>query len=294
MNNGSTSTAAPPSSAAAPQQSGVRRRWLYVVLGLAFLFVLMPFLFWQATWFGKPLSDAQIAQYLADSAHPRNAQHALSQIADRMAGSDSAVRESAKRWYPQVLTLAASPESELRLTAAWVMGQDNTSADFHLALVHLLSDSNSMVARNAALSLVRFGDAAGRSVIVQMLQPYDVSAPAEGKLAQRLKVGDVVNTGTLLAHIIAPGQDVELRSEVPGTLSRWLLADGSAVSPREGIVELSPDPQVAWEALRALFLIGMRGDLPIIDAYIRSTPNIPPNVVQQASLTKDSIRSRNP
>jgi biotin carboxyl carrier protein len=211
-----------------------------------------------------------------------------------MAGLDPAARESAKRWYPQVLALAASPESELRLTAAWVMGQDNTFAEFHPALVKLLTDPNPMVARNAALSLVRFGDAAGHNVIVQMLQPYDVPSPATGKLAQRLKVGDVVNPGTLLAHIVAPGQEAEVRSEVPGTLERWLLADGAAVSPREGIVELSPGPEVAWEALRALFLIGKREDLSVIDAFVRSTPNIPANVVQQASLTKDAIRARNP
>ena len=28
---------------------------LFAILALTFLFVLMPFLFWQATWFGRPL-----------------------------------------------------------------------------------------------------------------------------------------------------------------------------------------------------------------------------------------------
>lgn len=282
------------SSAASGPASPVRRRWLYGVLILAFLFVLMPFLFWQATWFGKPLSDAQMDQYLADTAHPRKVQHALSQISDRMGSADPSVRESARRWYPQVLTEASSREDELRLTAAWVLGQDNTMSDFHQALLKLLSDPNPMVERNAALSLVRFGDAAGHSVIVHMLQPYDMPSLVAGKLSQRLKVGDIINPGTMVGHIEQAGQSIEVRSQVPGSLERWLLDDGSIVTQGQGIVQLSPSSDVAWEALRALFLVGQRDDLPVIDAYLRGTPNLPSSLMQQASLTKDSIRSRNP
>lgn len=279
-------------AAAAPK--GVRRRWLYAVLVLAFLFVLMPFLFWQSTWFGRPLSDRQIAEYFADTAHPRKAQHALSQISDRMASPDPAVRDSAKRWYPNVLALASSSQNELRLTAAWVMGQDNTVDAFHQALLHLRADPDPMVARNAALSLVRFDDRSGHAIIVQMLQRYALPAPAEGKLSQRLKAGDIVNSGTLVAHIGQGSGNTEVRSQVPGTLERWLSADGSSVTAGQPILEMSPSPEVAWEALRALFLIGVREDLPVIDAYLRSTTNLPPHISQQASLTKDSIRSRNP
>ena len=32
-------------------------RWAYAVLVVALLFVLMPFLFWRATWFGRPLTE---------------------------------------------------------------------------------------------------------------------------------------------------------------------------------------------------------------------------------------------
>ncbi len=286
------SSPTPPVQAAAP--SGVGRRWLYAVLILAFLFVLMPFLFWQSTWFGRPLSDAQLGQYFGDTAHPRKAQHALSQIADRMASPDPAVRQSARRWYPQVIAEASSAQDELRLTVAWVMGQDNTVPEFHETLVRLLADPNPMVARNAALSLVRFGDAAGHGAIVQMLQPYALLAPAAGKLSQRLKVGDVVNPGTMVARIEQNAQKIEVRTQVPGTIERWLLPDGSEVASAQPVLQLSPSPEVAWEALRALYLIGVRGDLPVIDAYVRSSANLPPNFTQQASLTKDSIRSRNP
>ena len=51
------------------------RKWLYVVLGLAFLFVLMPYLLWQETWFGRPLNDAQMAKAFTNYVRPREAQH---------------------------------------------------------------------------------------------------------------------------------------------------------------------------------------------------------------------------
>jgi hypothetical protein len=51
----------------------------------AWLIVLMPFLFWWNTWFGRHLSDKQINEYLHDEKHPRHIQHALIQIGERIA-----------------------------------------------------------------------------------------------------------------------------------------------------------------------------------------------------------------
>src|SRR5579864_1166292 len=153
--NGATPESA--ESVATPKP-GMKKRWLYLILAVMFLFVLMPYLIWQATWFGKPLNDKQMADAFADTDHPRNAQHALSQVADRMENPDPAVRVTAKPWYPQAITAASSSESALRSTAAWVMGKDPSVPEFHEALKKLLVDSDPMVQRNAALSLVRFGD----------------------------------------------------------------------------------------------------------------------------------------
>ena len=41
----------------------------------------------------------------------------------------------------------------------------------------MLQDSSPMVRGNAALSLVRFGDATGRPQIVALLQPAQITAP---------------------------------------------------------------------------------------------------------------------
>ena len=64
--------------------------------------VLFPFLFWYGTWFGRRLTDAQIEQYLHDTAKPRHAQHALVQIGERLGRGDSQVA----RWYPAILDLS--------------------------------------------------------------------------------------------------------------------------------------------------------------------------------------------
>src|SRR5713101_9718348 len=92
-----------PGNGQPAKPGGLPRRWLLGILILAFLFVLMPFLFWRATWFGQPLTDEGLTRNLADAQHPRKAQHALSQLADRILSRDPAVRSSARRWYPNVI-----------------------------------------------------------------------------------------------------------------------------------------------------------------------------------------------
>jgi len=259
---------------------------------LAFLFVLMPFLFWHSTWFGRPLTEGEIAKNLADAQHPREAQHALSQIADRMMSSNPAVRESARRWYPQVLALANHRAHEIRLTAAWVMGQDNSVPEFHQALLTLLDDADPMVRRNAALSLVRFRDAAGLPEIRAMLDSFAVTAPRAGVLAERLKPGDTLNPGTLIGRIQAGKEEQEIRSAVPGTVERWVVSGGSAVQEGDVIVTLSPSPETAWEALRALVLVGTGDDLPAVERYARGVQGMPDLVRRQAELASRAIRSR--
>jgi hypothetical protein len=289
-----------PENSASPEggtpAGGLGPRWKLGIIVIAVLFVVMPFLFWRATWFGLPLTDTQIDENLADAEHPRKAQHALTQISERMLRGDNGVR----RWYPQVMALGKSQNDELRLTAAWVMGQDNTSAEFHAALLPMLSDANPMVRHNAALSLVRFGDASGRADIVAMLRPYALAAPQVGTLAQRLKLDDAVNPGTLVARIKykAPGdpqeQELEVRSKVSGRIERWIVADGSSVAAGEEIVSIAPSQEMVWEALRALYLIGQPEDLPDVERYTRPSEGMPSQISAQASLTAQKIRERNP
>src|ERR1700676_4490896 len=162
-------------SASAPPKPGMAKKWLVAILVLTFAFVLMPFLLWYMTTFSRPLNDVELGTYFTDAAHPRRAQHALSQVADRIRSPSAAIRESAKPWYPEVVKSAAQGSDELRVTAAWVMGQDNQSTEFHAALLKQLTDANPMVRRNAALSLVRFADPAGHTLLAGMFSTSRVA-----------------------------------------------------------------------------------------------------------------------
>ncbi len=280
-----------------------RNRLLFFVT--AWLIVLMPFLFWWNTWFGRQLSDNRITEYLKDEKHPRHIQHALVQIGERM-GRDAVVT----RWYPELIRLAAHPVEEVRNTDAWVMGQDTSSAGFHETLLRMLQDSAQMVRGNAALSLVRFGDAAGRPQIVALLQPARILASASGRVLDTDKVGTVIHQGGLIAKlqvdrsavarekdrsVVAPKIDqatAEIRSPISGRIRTLSVAAGAAVTAGTEVATVDPSDDQVWEALRALYLIGETDDLPAIRPYERELPEVPGRVRQQALLTEKAIRDR--
>src|SRR6266849_1353608 len=172
-----------------------RNRALFFVT--AWLIVLMPFLFWWNTWFGRQLPDKQITQYLQDEKHPRHIQHALVQLGERMGHHDP----GATRWYPEMIRLASHSVEEVRNTDAWVMGQDASVPAFHETLLHMLHDSSPMVRGNAALSLVRFRDATGRPQIVALLQPAKIVTPFAGRVTDSDKVGTAIHQGGLIAKL---------------------------------------------------------------------------------------------
>ncbi|HXU21168.1 MAG TPA: hypothetical protein VN788_11345, partial [Verrucomicrobiae bacterium] len=263
-------------------------RWTYIVLILSLAFVLMPFLFWRATWFGRPLTNSQLAEYLNPASNPHDVQHALSQVADRIIAGDASV----KSFYPQVIALAANPHPEIRAMSAWAMGQDNQSVPFHSALAPMLADSDVNVRRNAALALVRFQDAAGHDIIVNMLRPTAINSPYSGTLRARIKSGESINPGDLLAKIATPSGTKDLRSEIPGTFNRWLANDGSTISAGQPVANLLPSDDEVWESLRALYLIGTPADLDAIAPYARGLDGLSPKIAEQARQTMSQIRSR--
>ncbi len=256
---------------------------------VAALCVVIPFLFWRGTWFGRVLDDSEINQYLAEQQEkPRHTQHALVQISERMSRGEASV----KQWYPQIVALADHPLPELRVTVAWLMGQDNQSDVFHEKLLEMIHDANPLVRRNAALSLARFGDAAGRPELLAMLQPFTVTAEQAGVITNRLEEGDSVDRGTLLARIAVAGQPdpVEIRSPVPGVVRKRLRRDGEAVQAGDGVTLLSPDSGHAFEALRALYLVGSRDDIESIRPFLAPNEDTPAKVTEQAQLTIEHLR----
>ena len=258
------------------------------ILIVAGLFVVATFLAWYFTWFGRELSDADIAKYLADEKNPRHVQHALVQIQQQMERGDPA----AKNWYPQLIALSSSQEPEFRLTVAWLMGFDNQSQVFHESLSKLLMDHEPLVRRNAALALVRFNDPSGREEIVSILKPYPVRAPVNGVVASSLREGATVARSALLARIEQPDATVaQVRSPLPGKIQQVVKTNGAQVSQGDEVLTLNSDENSVWEALRALALVGRAEDVPVIESYANSA-SVSDKIHDQASLTLNSIKAR--
>jgi hypothetical protein len=263
-----------------------RNRILFFVTG--WLIVLMPFLFWWNTWFGRTLSDKQVIEYLRDDQHPRHIQHALIQMGERMSRHDT----SAARRYPDLIRLASHPVEEVRNTDAWVLGQDTSGAGFHEILLKMLADPSTLVRGNAALSLVRFGDASGRPQIVALLRPVKITAPNPGGIVDADKPSTPIHQGGLIAKLQDGANTVEVRSPISGRVHDLFVQIGQSVSTGAEIATVDPDIEQVWEALRALYLVGQLDDLPAITPYARELPEIPDRIRQQAQLTEKAIRAR--
>src|SRR5215470_122998 len=256
-----------------------RNRLLFFLT--AWLIVLMPVLFWWNTWFGRQLSDKQMSDYLNDEKHPRHIQHALVQLGERMTRHDP----GASRWYPELLRLASHPVEEVRNTDAWVMAQDTTGPGFQRTLLKMLEDSSKLVRGNAALSLVRFGDASGHDQIAALLRHASIVAPATGLLMDIDKVGTAVHQGGLIAKLQSGRQTIEIRSPINGRIQGVSLAPGAVVAAGTEVARLAPAAEQIWEALRALYFIGRVDDLPAIRFYEGELPEIPERVRQQVVLS---------
>ncbi|HEV7858880.1 MAG TPA: hypothetical protein VGO91_09650 [Pyrinomonadaceae bacterium] len=284
--NGSSATPAVTPNAAGPT---ARRRSPIPLAILAALFIIVPFLTWYGTWFGRKLSDEDTGKYLMDQDNPRHVQHALSQVAERLDRKDSSVR----RWYPQVVKQAGNPLTEIRLTTAWLMGKDSTAEEFHGALLGLLADREPIVRRNAALSLSLFGDARGRSELSAMLQPFTVVSTNDGDIGSILTEGSQVRAGALLARLTKQGDEMqEIRSPVPGIISKAVVGEGAKVKAGEALLVLSPDAESVWESLRGLLLVGQVEDLPLVEKYAEGEAMMPLKVKEQAVQTALAIKDR--
>ena len=260
------------------------------ILIIPILAVLITFLFWYQTWFGRPLSDQEMGQYLSDTSVPHKTQHALAQLSNRMARGDG----TTQRWYPEIVALAQNKEPQLRSMAAWVMGQDNHSQEFHQTLRKLVDDPAPLVRWNAALALARFGDAAGEPQLAAMLQPFTLTAPRAGTLKFRLKEQDAVQSGGIVASI-SGGSDVnpvDVVSPVAGKIARLAAQEGGHIAPGDAVAVIRPGEAQVFEALRALVVVGHPETLPEVEGFAAGVPGMSERVRQQALLTEQAIRQR--
>jgi acetyl/propionyl-CoA carboxylase alpha subunit len=254
------------------------------------LLVLITFLFWYQTWFGRRLSDQEMAQDLTDTSTPHKTQHALEQLSDRIERGDPTV----KRWYPQLLALAQNKEPQLRLEAAWAMGQDNHSEEFRQALRKLIDDPVPLVRWNAALALARFGDQAAEPQLRSMLRPFTLAAADSGTIRFRMKEQDAVRNGSIIARIrlAESGPQRDVLSPVGGTIARLFTKDGATVAAGDEVAVINPDEGQVVESLRALYLVGQPQDLDDVVRFVRGAPHMSERVREQAEATARAIRQR--
>jgi hypothetical protein len=260
-----------------------------ILVAIAVACVIVPYLTWRQTWFGRRLSQAEVGQYLGDEQHPRKIQHALTFLGEQMAKADP----SARVWYPGIVQAAHRPSVEIRTLAAWTMGQDNQSDILHRALLFLLDDPEVLVRRNAALALVRFGDAQGRRELTAILRPLPVRSPEAGIVSLRVQVDQVVGRGSVIARVQTPsGGTVELISPVRSHVAAVQAASGARIAANDAVASLSPDQDDVWEALRALYLIGEAEDLAAVDVYAAGAAGASDRIHRQALATAQAIRKR--
>ena len=251
---------------------------------------LITFLFWYETWFGRPLGDREMAEYLSDTSAPHKVQHALAQLSNRIARGD----RTATRWYPEILVLAHDKEPQLRSMAAWTMGQDNRSSEFQKVLRGLVTDPAPLVRWNAALALARFGDAAGEPQLRAMLDPFTLTAPHAGTIKLRLEPPDAVESGDIVARLTSGSnaEPVEIISPLAGKIARLSAKDGETIAAGDHIAMIEPAESQVIEALRALALVGHAESLAAAERYAAAVPGVSDRVRRQALLTAQSIRQR--
>jgi hypothetical protein len=283
-------TQPPDETPVPPKPLFPNRKYPWAILVVVLLFVLIPFFSWYGSWFGRPLSDSKIEQYLSPGAKTRDTQHALSFIGNKIIEGDKTMQ----RWYPLVVKAAQNESPEVRKIAAWAMGQDNTSEEFHAALLPLIKDPNAGVRHNAAVQLVRFKDASSRAELLAMLEPSDLQAESDGTIEFIIdEEGRAVAANSPLARIKNPqGQISEVRSPEAGRIELFAVPDKSIVKAGDKVIVLAPSVEQVREALKALFIVGQPEDIPHIQRYAGQVSGMSDAVQKQAVATLEAIRSR--
>lgn len=275
---------------AKPKPLFPNRKYPWAILVVVLLFVLIPFFSWYGSWFGRPLSDSKIEEYLNGPARPRDAQHALTLIGNKIIEGD----KSMQRWYPLVVHASQNESAEVRKIAAWTMGQDNKSEEFHAALLPLVKDPNAGVRHNAAVQLVRFNDASSRMELLAMLEEANLKAESDGIIEFIIdEEGRAVAANSPLARIKnTDGQISEIRSQEAGRIEVLAVPDKSVVKTGDKVIVLAPSVEQVREALKALFIVGQPEDIPSIQRYAGQVSGMSDAVQKQAVATLEAIRTR--
>ncbi len=246
-----------------PQNRRLSLRSKLLLALVVVIAVLIPIQFWRGVWFGGELDEEEVGRALAATESARRVQHALSWVEGRIREGDA----SARTWYSQIARLAEHPLVDIRLQVAWVMGQDNESQLFHQTLLELLRDPEPIVRRNAALGLTRFADRKALPELRAMLQPFSLQVSASGPVLFLVRAGELVARGGEVAQV-GDEQPVIVSSPLPGRVLSLERKPGETIQKGQTLLTLAPEPEHVWEALRALLLVGVPEDLPLVRSIL--------------------------
>jgi HEAT repeat protein len=228
--------------------------------------VLLPYLLWRSTWFGAPLADADIVRFL-EGDDPEDIQHALEQLSRRLGAG-----QPAAPYAPALLELTSHREPAVRLTVAWLLGEEGKSPAFREALLGLLEDDHAGVRFNAGLALCRFGEPAARAVLLEMLRPLAVPSPCAGEVLERRGPGSRVRPGGALITLGQGSDTVDIPSPLLGKLLEGGAALGDRVAIGDPLVILDPEAEQILQALVGLGIVGLAEDEAAIEEVLLAHP----------------------
>ena len=252
--------------------------------------IALTWFFWYRTWFGARLDDDALIAAMEPAATPRDVMHGIHEITLRLETGGHGL----DRWAALLVDASRRSEDPVRNAAAWGMGSDASRPEF-VERLHELADGDPsvLVRRNAACSLARARDAAGRAVLRSMLEPFTVTAGQAGVVSSVAAVEMPVRDGGVVARIRCDdGTTADALAPVPGRVVRRAVEDGARVAGGDALVVLSPDGTHALQAAVALALVGTKEDVELLSLAAAPQSNLGDDVKQAATAAVEAIRSR--
>jgi len=234
-----------------------------LVAGLVLVTMLVAYCSWYGSSFGRGLNDDQIFERLDPGVAPRDIQHALSQLEERL----SPTYPGRERFREKVVELARSEHVEIRRQVAWVMGRE-PAPDYREGLVGLIDDADPGVRFNAACSLSNFNDPRARRRLIEALKPIEIRAPATGTMELKIGEGGAASLGGGIGLVTTPdGDEIEVRTPLNGIILQLPQGDEGEVEKGGVIVILEPSSKNVENVLVALRAVGLAEDAPLIQQW---------------------------
>lgn len=243
---------------------------------------------WFSSSFDRGLTDDQILERLDPGAPPRDVQHALTQLEERLGPR----YEGRERFREPVAALARSEHVEIRRQVAWVMGREPAEV-YRERLARMLVDEDAGVRLNAACSLSNFNDPRARPRLLEGLGSFEVVAPASGSLDMKVKAGEPASLGAALGVVETGDGSVDVRTPMNGFVARLPKGKTGRVIKGEAVLVVAPDPKVVRNVLVALRFVGRLEDLPRLEPFAEgAVDRMGDDVAREAQTAIAAIKTR--